>query len=179
TLVGKEGKINHRASMPDATGSWSACIDWVNALATDLIQPTVDVSRVLGAIAQGDLSQRMPLGIDGSAFRGVFLETVKTVNTMVDQLSTFTSEVIRVAREVGTEGELGGQAQVKDVGGTWKDLTDSVNFMASNLTNQVRNIAAVTTAVAGGDLSSKITRDARGGIAGWKDTINIEGDQPT
>src|SRR5262249_13425350 len=157
----------------------AACIDSVNMLATDLIQPTTDDSHVIGAIAQGDLSQRMALEIEGGPLRGVFLRTVKTVNTMVDQLSTVTSEVIRVAREVGTEGKLGGQAQVKDVGGTWKDLTDSVNFMASNLTNQVRNIAAVTTAVAGGDLSSKITRDARGGIAGWKDTINIEGDQPT
>jgi HAMP domain-containing protein len=115
--------------------------------------------------------------IDGIPFRGVFLQTVKTVNTMVDQLSTFTSEVIRVAREVGTEGKLGGQAQVKDVGGTWKDLTDGVNFMASNLTNQVRNIAAVTTAVAGGDLSKKITVDARGEILELKDTINIMVDQ--
>jgi methyl-accepting chemotaxis protein len=98
-LVGKEGKINHRAAMPGATGSWATCIDSVNMLATDLIQPTVDVSRVIGAIAQGDLSQRMPLEIEGSPFRGVFLQTMKTVNTMVDQLSTFTSEVIRVARE--------------------------------------------------------------------------------
>jgi signal transduction histidine kinase/HAMP domain-containing protein/CheY-like chemotaxis protein len=176
-LVGKEGKINHRAAMPGAAGSWATCIDSVNMLATDLIQPTVDVSRVIGAIAQGDLSQRMPLEIEGSPFRGVFLQTMKTVNTMVDQLSTFTSEVIRVAREVGTEGKLGGQAQVKDVGGTWKDLTDSVNFMASNLTNQVRNIAAVTTAVAGGDLSKKITVDARGEILELKETINIMVDQ--
>jgi HAMP domain-containing protein len=176
-LVGKEGKINHRASMPGATGSWAACIDSVNMLTTDLIQPTVDVSRVIGAIAQGDLSQRMALEIEGNPFRGVFLQTVKTVNTMVDQLSNFTSEVIRVAREVGTEGRLGGQAQVKDIGGTWKDLTDSVNFMASNLTNQVRNIAAVTTAVAGGDLSKKITVDARGEILELKDTINIMVDQ--
>src|SRR5215813_1248838 len=177
SLVGKEGKINHRASMPGATGSWAACIDWVNMLTTDLIQPTVDVSRVIGAIAQGDLSQRMALEIEGNPFRGVFLQTVKTVNTMVDQLSNFTSEVIRVAREVGTEGRLGGQAQVKDIGGTWKDLTDSVNFMASNLTNQVRNIAAVTTAVAKGDLSKKITVDVRGEILELKNTINVMVDQ--
>src|SRR5438552_77970 len=172
TVVGKEGRIRQRASLPMAAGSWSACIDSVNTLIADLVQPTTEVARVIGAVAKGDLSQTMALEIEGRPLTGEFLRTAKIVNTMVDQLSTFASEVTRVAREVGTEGKLGGQAQVKGVAGTWKDLTDNVNFMASNLTNQVRNIAEVTTAVANGDLSKKITVDVKGEILELKNTIN-------
>src|SRR5438552_7450107 len=159
TVVGKEGKIRHRASVPGATGGWADCVDSINSVVGDLIQPITDVSRVIGSVAKGDLSQRMEQEVEGRSLTSEFLRTAKTVNTMVDQLSTFTSEVIRVAREVGTEGKLGGQAKVKGVSGAWKDLTDNVNFMAANLTNQVRNIAEVTTAVAKGDLSKKITVD--------------------
>jgi HAMP domain-containing protein len=135
------------------------------------------VARVIGAVANGDLSQTMALDIDGRPLTGEFLKTAKTVNTMVDQLSAFASEVTRVAREVGTEGKLGGQAEVKGVAGTWKDLTDNVNFMANNLTGLDRNIAEVTTAVANGDLSKKITADAKGEILELKNTINIMVDQ--
>src|SRR5579862_6195138 len=177
TVVGKEGRIRQRASLPMATGSWSACIDSVNTLIADLVQPTTEVARVIGAVAKGDLSQTMALEIEGRPLTGEFLRTAKIVNTMVDQLSTFASEVTRVAREVGSEGKLGGQAQVKGVAGTWKDLTDNVNFMANNLTNQVRNIAEVTTAVARGDLSKKITVDVKGEILELKNTINIMVDQ--
>jgi HAMP domain-containing protein/signal transduction histidine kinase/DNA-binding response OmpR family regulator len=176
-VVGKEGKIRHRASLPGATGEWSECVDSVNTLVGDLIQPITDVSRVIGAVAKGDLSQRMEQEFEGRHLTGEFQRTARTVNTMVDQLSTFTSEVIRVAREVGTEGKLGGQAKVKGVSGAWKDLTDNVNSMAANLTNQVRNIAEVTTAVAKGDLSKKITVDVRGEILELKNTINTMVDQ--
>src|SRR5881296_1076125 len=177
TVVGKEGRIRQRASLPMATGTWSACIDSVNTLIADLVQPTTEVARVIGAVAKVDLSQTMALEIEGRPLTGEFLRTAKIVNTMVDQLSTFASEVTRVAREVGTEGKLGGQAQVKGVAGTWKDLTDNVNFMANNLTNQVRNIAEVTTAVANGDLSKKITVDVKGEILELKNTINTMVDQ--
>jgi HAMP domain-containing protein len=164
TVVGKEGKISARASDRNATGSWLTCISSVNDLIVDLVQPTTEVARVIGAVANGDLSQSMPLEIEGRPLTGQFVRTARTVNTMVSQLSAFASEVTRVAREVGTEGKLGGSAQVKGVAGTWKDLTDSVNSMASNLTAQVRNIAEVTTAVATGDLTKKITVDARGEV---------------
>src|SRR3989454_993550 len=177
TVVGKEGRIRQRASLPMATGTWSACIHSINTLTADLVQPTTEVARVIGAVAKGDLSQTMALEIEGRPLTGEFLRTAKIVNTMVDQLSTFASEVTRVAREVGTEGKLGGQAEVKGVAGTWKDLTDNVNFMASNLTSQVRNIAAVTTAVATGDLSKKITVDVRGEIQELKNTVNTMVDQ--
>ena len=143
----------------------------------DLVHPTSETARVIGAVAQGDLSQTMALEIDGRPLQGEFLRTAKTINTMVDQLSSFASEVTRVAREVGTEGKLGGQADVKGVAGTWKDLTDSVNSMAGNLTGQVRNIAEVTTAVANGDLSKKITVDVKGEILELKNTINTMVDQ--
>src|SRR5246500_4744892 len=159
TVVGKEGRIRQRASLPMASGSWSACIDSVNTLIADLVQPTAEVARVIGAVAKGDLAQTMALEIEGRPLKGEFLRTAKVVNTMVEQLGSFASEVTRVAREVGTEGKLGGQAKVEGVAGTWKDLTDSVNFMAGNLTGQVRNIAEVTIAVANGDLSKKITVD--------------------
>ncbi len=176
-VVGKEGKTNQRANLSGAHGGWRDCIEAVNTLVVDLVQPTTEVARVIGAVANGDLSQTMALDIDGRPLTGEFLRTAKTVNTMVDQLGAFASEVTRVAREVGTDGKLGGQAEVKGVSGTWKDLTDNVNFMASNLTNQVRNIAEVTTAVANGDLSKKITADARGEIQELKSTINIMVDQ--
>ncbi len=145
--VGKEGQISQRARVDNATGSWRVKVDAVNALVADLAQPTTEMSRVIGAVANGDLSQRMNLEIDGRPLRGEFLRNGRVVNTMVHQLGSFASEVSRVAREVGTEGKLGGQAEVPGVAGTWKDLTDNVNAMAGNLTGQVRNIAEVTTAV--------------------------------
>jgi HAMP domain-containing protein/signal transduction histidine kinase/CheY-like chemotaxis protein len=175
--VGKEGKIAQRASIGSPSGSWAECFDSINSLIGDLVQPSTEVARVIGAVAKGDLSQTMSLEVDGRPLRGEFLHTARVVNTMVDQLNSFASEVTRVAREVGTEGELGGQAVVTGVAGTWKDLTESVNSMASNLTNQVRNIAGVTTAVAKGDLTTKITVDARGEILELKNTINTMVDQ--
>ena len=176
-VVGKEGKINHRAAVPAASGSWLRLVDSTNLLIDDMARPTSEMARVIGAVANGDLSERMTLQVDERPLKGEFLRTVKIVNSMVDQLSSFASEVTRVAREVGTEGKLGGEAKVKGVAGTWKDLTDSVNSMASNLTSQVRNIAEVTTAVANGDLSKKITVDVKGEILELKNTINTMVDQ--
>jgi len=176
-VVGKEGKIAQRATLAHAEGGWRSCISSVNTLITDLAQPTTEIARVIGAVAEGDLSQNFNVEIDGRPLKGEFLRTGKTVNTMVTQLGAFASEVTRVAREVGTEGKLGGQAQVKGVSGTWKDLTDNVNLMASNLTGQVRSIADVTTAVANGDLSKKITVDVKGEILELKNTINTMVDQ--
>ncbi len=175
--VGREGRTDQRASIGPAWGAWERNIESVNGLIADLTESTFEVSRVLEAVARGDLSQHMALEIDGRPLRGAFRRTGQTVNTMVDQLNAFASEVTRVAREVGTEGKLGGQAQVPGVGGTWKDLTDNVNSMAANLTDQVRNIAEVTTAVAKGDLSKKITVDVRGEILELKNTINTMVDQ--
>ena len=152
-------------------------MDSVNDLIDDLVHPTSETARVIGAVAQGDLSQTMALEIEDRPLQGEFLRTAKIVNKMVDQLGSFASEVTRVAREVGTEGKLGGQAKVKGVAGTWKDLTDSVNSMAGNLTGQVRNIAEVTTAVANGDLSKKITVDVKGEFLELKDTVNTMVDQ--
>src|SRR3984893_9642828 len=174
--VGKEGRITQRASV-QAKGGYAACVESVNSLITDLLQPSTEVARVIGAVAKGDLTQKMALEVEGRSLKGEFLHTARVVNTMVDQLNSFASEVTRVAKEVGTEGKLGGQAEVLSVAGTWKDLTDSVNYMASNLTNQVRNIAGVTTAVAKGDLTTKITVDARGEILELKNTINTMVDQ--
>ncbi|MFN2510303.1 MAG: HAMP domain-containing protein [Pyrinomonadaceae bacterium] len=176
-VVGKEGKIMHRAAVPAASGSWLRLVDSTNLLIDDMARPTSEMARVIGAVANGDLSERMALQVDDRPLKGEFLRTVKIVNSMVDQLSSFASEVTRVAREVGTEGKLGGEAKVKGVAGTWKDLTDSVNSMASNLTSQVRNIAEVTTAVANGDLSKKITVDVKGEILELKNTINTMVDQ--
>jgi HAMP domain-containing protein/CheY-like chemotaxis protein len=176
-VVGKEGKIMHRAAVPAAAGSWLRLVDSTNLLIDDMARPTSEMARVIGAVANGDLSERMTLEVDGRPLKGEFLRTVKIVNSMVDQLGSFASEVTRVAREVGTEGKLGGEAKVKGVAGTWKDLTDSVNSMASNLTSQVRNIAEVTTAVANGDLSKKITVDVKGEILELKNTINTMVDQ--
>src|SRR5438067_2483129 len=176
-VVGKEGRIAQRASLGDVLDCWAQAIGSVNDLIGDLVHPTSEMARVIGAVAKGDLSQAMALDIDDRPLEGEFLRTAKTVNLMVDQLRSFASEVTRVAREVGTEGKLGGQADVKGVAGTWKDLTDSVNFMAGNLTAQVRNIADVTTAVAAGDLSKKITVDVKGEISELKNTINTMVDQ--
>ena len=175
--VAREGRINQRISLPMASGGWATSVDSVNQLITDLVQPTAEMGRVIGAVAKGDLGQRMSLEVDAKPLSGEFLKTAKLVNTMAEQLNGFASEVTRVAREVGTEGKLGGQARVKGVAGVWKDLTDSVNSMAGNLTNQVRNIAEVTTGVANGDLSRKITVDARGEILELKNTINTMVDQ--
>ncbi|MDB5712165.1 MAG: response regulator, partial [Sphingomonas bacterium] len=176
-VVGKEGKITQRGRVRSATGSWDTAIRSINELIEDMVQPTAEVARVIGAVAKGDLSQSMTVEIDGRPLRGEFLRIGKVVNTMVEQLASFASEVTRVAREVGTEGKLGGQATVKGVGGTWKDLTDNVNAMATNLTGQVRNIAEVTTAVASGDLSKKITVEVKGEILELKNTINVMVDQ--
>src|SRR6266542_3558683 len=175
--VGKQGRTSERATIPGARGAWAACVDSANGLVADLVQPTAEVARVIGAVAKGDLAQTMALDIGSRPLQGEFLRTAKVVNRMVDQLSSFASEVTRVAREVGTEGKLGGQADVKGGSGTWKDLTDSVNLMASNLTGQVRNIAEVTTGIATGDLSKKITVDVKGEILELKNTINTMVDQ--
>jgi HAMP domain-containing protein/CheY-like chemotaxis protein/signal transduction histidine kinase len=175
--VGRQGQMTDRASIGPVGGGWSSKINSVNQLIGDLITPTTEVARVLSAVARGDLGQKMALEIDGKPVQGEFLRIATTVNTMVDQLSAFSSEVTRVAREVGTEGVLGGQAEVPNVSGTWKDLTDSVNFMASNLTGQVRNIALVATAIANGDLSQKITVDVKGEMLELKNTINSMVDQ--
>ncbi|MFY2558682.1 HAMP domain-containing protein [Corallococcus terminator] len=177
SVVGKEGRITQRANVVSAMGSWADCVESVNTLVADLVQPTTEMGRVIGAVAKGDLSQTVALEVDGRPLKGEFLRTARLVNGMVEQLGAFASEVTRVAREVGTEGKLGGQARVKGVAGTWKDLTDNVNSMASNLTSQVRNIAEVTTAVAKGDLSKKITVDVRGEILELKNTINTMVDQ--
>ena len=176
-VVGKEGRIRQRASLGEASGSWADAMRSVNNLIGDLVHPTSEMARVIGCVAKGDLSQTIATEIEGQALEGEFLRTAKIVNTMVRQLSGFASEVTRVAREVGTEGKLGGQANVKGVAGTWKDLTDNVNLMAGNLTDQVRNIATVTTAVATGDLTKKITVDVKGEFLELKDTINVMVDQ--
>ncbi|MES2184080.1 MAG: HAMP domain-containing protein [Pseudomonadota bacterium] len=175
--VGKDGRLTQRMSLPGAVGGWAATVDLLNTLIDDLVRPTTEISRTIGAVAKGDLGQSMDLQVDGRALKGEFLRSAKLVNSMIEQLSVFTSEVTRVAREVGTEGKLGGQAQVKGVSGVWKDLTDSVNQMAGNLTAQVRNIADVTIAVANGDLSKKITVDVRGEILLLKEATNTMVDQ--
>ncbi|HEV2638227.1 MAG TPA: HAMP domain-containing protein [Actinocrinis sp.] len=170
--VGTEGRLGGQAEVPGVSGTWKDLTDSVNAMAGNLTTQVRDIAQVATAVANGDLSQKIDV-----AARGEILELKSTLNTMVDQLSSFAAEVTRVAREVGTEGRLGGQADVKGVSGTWKDLTESVNFMANNLTDQVRNIAQVTTAVAKGDLSQKITVDARGEILQLKNTINTMVDE--
>ena len=176
-VVGREGRITQRAAVGNLGGEWAQSVDSVNELMENLVRPTSEMARVIGAVAGGDLSQTVATDLDGRALKGQFLQTAKTVNTMVDQLNGFAGEVTRVAREVGIEGKLGGQAQVKGVGGVWKDLTDNVNLMAGNLTSQVRNIAEVTTAVANGDLSKKITVEGQGEILELKNTINTMVDQ--
>jgi HAMP domain-containing protein/CheY-like chemotaxis protein/signal transduction histidine kinase len=176
-VVGREGKTRQRVKFGLASGSWADMEGSVNTLIDDLLWPTREVTRAVAAVAQGDLLQTVQLDVDGRPLGGEFLQSANIVNTMIKQLSVFTSEVTRVAREVGTEGKLGGQAQVPEVTGVWKDLTESVNSMANNLTGQVRNIAEVTIAVANGDLSKKITVDVRGEILQLKEAINTMVDQ--
>jgi HAMP domain-containing protein/signal transduction histidine kinase/CheY-like chemotaxis protein len=176
-VVGKEGRIAQRASLGGVLDCWAHAIGSVNDLIGDLVHPTSEMARVIGAVAKGDLSKTMATEIEGRPLEGEFLRTATIVNTMVDQLGAFASEVTRVAREVGTEGKLGGQAKVKGVAGTWRDLTENVNLMAGNLTAQVRNIATVTTAVANGDLTKKITVDVKGEFLELKDTVNVMVDQ--
>ncbi|HTG96641.1 MAG TPA: HAMP domain-containing protein, partial [Burkholderiales bacterium] len=175
--VGKEGQTGARMNVPGAVGAWAEVIESMNTLINEMAYPMTEVARVIGSVAKGDLSNTMVLEVDGRPLRGDALRLGTVVNTMVGQLNAFASEVSRVAREVGTEGKLGGQAQVAGVAGVWKDLTDNVNSMAANLTGQVRNIAEVTTAVAKGDLSKKITVDVRGEILEVKNTVNTMVDQ--
>src|SRR5207247_1611006 len=170
--VGTEGKLGGQAQVPCMAGTWKELTDNVNAMASNLTGQIRNIADVTTAVAKGDLSRKITVDV-----KGEILELKNTVNTMVDQLSRFAEEVTRVAREVGTEGRLGGQAEVPQVDGTWKDLTDNVNTVVGNLTSQVRNIAAVTTAVAKGDLSQKITADARGEILELKNTVNTMVDQ--
>src|SRR5215472_6718961 len=174
-VVGREGKTRHRVKFGISNGAWGEMESSVNTLIDDLLWPTKEVATAVAAVAQGDLLKTVRLEVDGRPLKGEFLEAATIVNTMIKQLSVFTSEVTRVAREVGTEGKLGGQAQVREVTGVWKDLTESVNSMANNLTAQVRNIAEVT--VADGDLSKKITVDVRGEILQLKEAINTMVDQ--
>src|SRR5205814_777319 len=170
--VGTEGKLGGQADVRGVAGTWKDLTDSVNLMAGNLTSQVRNIAEVTKAVANGDLSKNITVDV-----KGEILELKNTFNVMVDQLNAFASEVTRVAREVGTEGELGGQADVKGVAGTWKDLTDSVNSMANNLTNQVRNIASVTTAVAMGDLSKKITVPVKGEILELKNTINTMVDQ--
>jgi HAMP domain-containing protein/CheY-like chemotaxis protein/signal transduction histidine kinase len=176
-VVGREGRTRQRVRLGLSDGAWGEMESSVNSLIDDLLWPTTEVTRAIAAVAQGDLLQTVQLDVDGRPLKGEFLRSAEIVNTMIKQLNVFTSEVTRVAREVGTEGKLGGQAQVGGVTGVWKDLTESVNSMASNLTAQVRNIAEVTIAVANGDLSKKITVDVRGEILQLKEAINTMVDQ--
>ena len=168
--VGTEGKLGGQAQVPGVAGTWKDLTDNVNSMASNLTAQVRNIADVTIAVANGDLSKKITVDV-----RGEILQLKDTINTMVDQLNAFASEVTRVAREVGTEGKLGGQAQVPGVAGTWKDLTDNVNSMASNLTGQVRNIADVTTAVARGDLSRKITVDVKGEILELKNTHQHDG----
>src|SRR5438477_505758 len=170
--VGTEGKLGGQAQVPGVAGTWKDLTDNVNFMASNLTAQVRNIADVATAIAGGDLSKKITVNVSGE-----ILQLKETLNTMVDQLNAFASEVTRVAREVGTDGKLGGQAQVTGVAGTWKDLTDSVNSMAGNLTAQVRNIAEVATAIAGGDLSQKITVDVRGEILQLKETLNTMVDQ--
>ena len=177
TVVGKQGKTRQRVKFGRPSGAWGEMETSVNMLIDDLLWPTTEVTRALAAVAKGDLLQTVRLDVDGRPLEGEFLRSATIVNTMIEQLGVFTSEVTRVAREVGTDGKLGGQAEVRNVSGVWKDLTDSVNSMASNLTGQVRNISEVTIAIASGDLSRKITVDVRGEILQLKEAINTMVDQ--
>src|SRR5207302_4692519 len=165
--VGTDGKLGGQAQVPGVAGVWKDLTDNVNSMAANLTGQVRNIAEVTTAVAKGDLSKKIT-----AEAKGEILELKSTINTMVDQLNGFSGEVTRVAREVGTEGKLGGQAHVRGVGGVWKDLTDNVNLMAGNLTSQVRNIAEVTTAVQKGDLSKKITVDVRGEILELKQTIN-------
>src|SRR5213075_1511598 len=170
--VGSEGKLGGQAEVKGVAGVWKELTESVNSMARNLTNQVRNIASVTTGVAKGDLSNKITVDAQGE-----ILELKNTINTMVDQLNGFAGEVTRVAREVGTEGKLGGQAVVKDVGGVWKDLTDKVNSMASNLTGQVRNIAEVATAIARGDLSRKITVDVRGEILQLKETVNTMVDQ--
>ena len=176
-VVGKAGRTRNRARFGSRRGAWLQMEATVNELIDDLLRPTREVTGAIAAVAKGDLLQTVSLDVDGRPLEGEFLRSASIVNRMIEQLRVFTSEVTRVAREVGSEGKLGGQAQVPEVSGVWRDLTDSVNSMASNLTAQVRNLAEVTIAVANGDLSKKITVDVRGEILQLKEAINTMVDQ--
>ncbi|MGH8859865.1 MAG: HAMP domain-containing protein, partial [Jatrophihabitantaceae bacterium] len=176
-LIGREGRMTERLDEIAAEGDWYTAAAAVNSLIDDLVRPTTEVARVIAAVAEGDLSQHMAMDIAGQPVKGEFVNIGTTVNTMVDQLSSFADEVTRVAREVGTDGKLGGQARVRGASGVWRDLTESVNSMAGNLTSQVRNIAQVTTAVAQGDLSQKVSVDVKGETLELKSTINTMVDQ--
>ena len=176
-VVGREGKTRKQVVMGLPQGAWREMEESINTLIDDLLWPTAQVTGAIAAVAKGDLLKRVPLEVDGRPLMGEFLSSATIVNTMIGQLGIFTSEVTRVAREVGTEGKLGGQAEVPEVTGVWKDLTLNVNSMANNLTAQVRNIADVTIAVANGDLSKKITVDVRGEILQLKEAINTMVDQ--
>ena len=165
--VGTEGKLGGQADVPGVAGTWKDLTDSVNFMAGNLTGQVRNIAEVTTAVARGDLSRKITVDV-----KGEILELKNTINTMVDQLNAFAAEVTRVAREVGTEGKLGGQAQVPGVAGTWKDLTDNVNFMAANLTEQVRGIVKVVTAVANGDLKQKLTVEAKGEIAALAETIN-------
>ena len=175
--IGKQGKLTQRIELPSTKGEWMTGVNSLNVLISDLVHPTIEIAHVISSVAKGNLSQEMPEEIGDHKLEGEFLRIAKEVNYMVKQLNLFSMEVTRVAREVGSEGKLGGQAKVKGVGGVWKDLTDSVNHMAGNLTNQVRNIAEVTTAIARGNLSKKITVDVKGEMLELKNTINTMVDQ--
>src|SRR5687767_7039591 len=165
--VGTEGKLGGQAVVRGVGGTWKELTDSVNSMAANLTGQVRNIADVTTAVARGDLNRKITVDV-----KGEILELKNTINTMVDQLNSFAGEVTRVAREVGTEGKLGGQAQVSGVGGTWKDLTDNVNFMASNLTEQVRGIVKVVTAVANGNLSQRLTVQAKGEVAALADTIN-------
>ena len=176
-VVGQEGKLKERARVPNAGGFWRDSAESINSLIADLVHPTSEVARVIGAVAKGDMTQKMAVEVDGKPIQGEFMRTAKIVNTTVDQLGAFAGEVTRVAREVGSEGKLGGQAQVVGVAGIWNDLTVNVNQMAANLTDQVRAIAVISTAVVSGDMSKKITVDAKGELLALKNTVNTMVDQ--
>src|SRR5579871_4233358 len=175
--VGKEGRTRERAKFHESRGAWGEMETSVNTLVEDLLRPTTEVTRAIAAVAQGNLTQTVRTDVDGRPLEGEFLRSADIVNTMIQQVSVITAEVTRVAREVGTDGKLGGQAKVPGAAGTWKDLTDSVNSMANNLTAQVRNIAEVATAIASGDLSRKITVNVSGEILQLKEAINTMVDQ--
>src|SRR5436853_5159943 len=170
--VGTDGKLGGQAVVPGVAGTWKDLTDSVNAMASNLTAQVRNIAGVTTAVARGDLSRKITVDVNGE-----ILELKETINTMVDRLNAFASEASRVAREVGTDGKLGGQAVVPGIAGTWKDLTDNVNSMANNLTSQVRNIADVTTAVAMGELAKKIDVDARGEILELKNTLNTMVDQ--
>ncbi|MBI5438214.1 MAG: HAMP domain-containing protein [Nitrosomonadales bacterium] len=176
-LLSKQGKLGERKNLPNLKGSWGTIVESSNAMTNDMVSPLNEMVRVINAVFTGDLSQSVPMEAEGKKLEGQLLKSAEIVNGMVNRLGTFASEVTRVAREVGTDGKLGGQAAVPGVAGIWKDLTDNVNSMAGNLTGQVRNIAEVTVAVANGDLSRKIIVDVRGEFLQLKETINTMVDQ--